>query len=161
MSSHSILSEICRYQVYWHTLSGYKITLNDVFSFRLLSRCAFFHKDFFNVSFKLFLLVKLWAGKLFRKGFLQAGLCAFGSRFWSWINVYLYTVCYTRPSSLGILSIKLKMIISNKTANWLHFCWYTGVWNRTGWIEITVYGLSYTVYGFWVRFEKHFRFRSI
>ena len=37
----------------------------------------------------------------------------------------------------------------------------TGVWNRTGWIEITVYGLSSTVYGFRVQFEKHFCFRSI
>ena len=31
---------------------------------------------------------------------------------------------------------------------------YAGVWNRTSWIEITVYGLSSTVYGFRVRFEK-------
>ena len=39
---------------------------------------------------------------------------------------------------------------------------YAGVWNRTGWIEITIYGLSYTVYSFMVRFEKiNVCFRSI
>ena len=52
---------------------------------RLSSRCAFSWGFFFNASlkFKLFLLVKLWACKMFRIDFLQAGLCALGRLFLS------------------------------------------------------------------------------